>query len=211
MNTGDLGVNGERLHQRIRNLNFPALTCVEVGVRDGVGSVIMLDATKDDEDSQVIGIDASPCPPMLRRHPRYRFIESDSTTALSELKEPVHCALLDSLHIAHQVAAEAFWLWPLMPAGSLLALHDAAWPEGKYDHYCDRDWPTVDVALSWLFWNKPYAAIEIFPEDWGMAFVRKLTDAPLEITGIAWDEVFAGRNELLKILPEGVRKREIVV
>lgn len=55
MNTGDLGVNGERLHQRIRNLNFPALTCVEVGVRDGVGSVIMLDATKDDEDSQVIG------------------------------------------------------------------------------------------------------------------------------------------------------------
>lgn len=211
MNLGDLGINGQRLVQRIRNLRFPSVICVEVGVRDGVGSVLMLDATRDKPSSQVIGIDVSPCPPMLLRHPRYTFAEADSVSMLSVFKGPIHVALLDTLHVAHQVAAEVYFLWPLMPVGSLLAFHDAVWPEGKCDNYCGREWPTVDTALSWLFWNKPYASVEVYPESWGMAFVTKTAELPLEITGITWDEVFAGRNELLSVLPSGVAKREITV
>jgi hypothetical protein len=210
MRTGDLGQNAERFHQRIRALPFTSVTCVDVGVRDGCSSLVMLDATIDKGESLVIGIEASEISPMLKRHPRYRVIDQiDSVTALSELQEPVHVAWIDTLHCAHQVAAEVAKLWPLMPVGSLLGLHDTHWPAEKArDFYCDRFWPSPDVAVNWLFRDKPYCEIEEYPDSWGTTFVWKRQNASLELTGITWGEVFAGRNELLNVLPESVRKRK---
>lgn len=208
MNTGDLGINGERLAQRIRNLPFPHLTCVDVGVRDGTSSAIMLEATKD-RQAHIIGIDASPIPYTLKTNPRYEAIEhTDSVTALSELREPIHVAWLDTLHCAHQAAAEAYFLWPLMPVGGLLCFHDTAWPEGKRDCYCGIEWPTIDKAVMWLFSGREYGTVEGFPDSWGTMFVTKTKDVPLE-SQVSWRDIFAGRNMLLSIMPDSVR-REVI-
>lgn len=210
MDLGDLGINGERLLQRIRDLRFPSLTLVDVGVRLGTSSTIMLEASLG-RPSRVIGIDASEIPAHLKANPRYQAIEStDSVTALSEMREPVHCCWIDTLHCAHQAAAEAYYLWPLMPVGSLLCLHDTAWGEGKRDHYCDRDWPTVDKAVDWIFEARHYCEVRHHVESWGTTFVTKTKEAALE-SRVPWSEIFAGRNQLLAILPEGVRRREIVL
>lgn len=210
MELGDIGVNGERLAQRIRNLPFPSLTLVDVGVRDGTSSTIMLEATST-RAAWVIGIDASEIPAALKANPRYRAIEStDSVTALSEMREPVHCCWIDTLHCAHQAAAELYFLWPLMPVGALIGLHDTAWGEGKCDHYCDRDWPTVDRATDWLFESRHYCEVRHHVESWGTTFITKTKEVALE-SRVPWSEIFAGRNMLLAILPDGVRKREIVL
>jgi cephalosporin hydroxylase len=218
MNTGDLGVNGLRLHQRIRNLRFPSLTCIEVGVRDGVGSVLMLDATAGKASSYVIGIDASPCPPMLVRHPRYSFVQSDSCTELERLYVATpgfkcHAALCDSLHIAEQVMCETYFLFDMLRIGGFIAYHDTHWPEGKKDHYIGRNWDTPDVGIVKMFAEAEKAGlvdIEHFTESWGMTFVWKEADFDLH-AALDWKPVFAGRNELLAILPESVAKREIMV
>lgn len=207
MNTGDLGINGERLAQRLAALGNGCVFC-DVGVRAGVSSEIML-FYAEARNNHVIGIDVNECPPQLVGHPRYEFIQSDSVTALEEMADsdvpPFSAVLLDSLHIAEQVMCETYFIWPHLRVGGFVAYHDTAWPAGKHDHYLGRDWDRVEVGIKRMFTGNG-VRIEAFPESWGMTFVTKL--APCELGG-DWLAVFAARNELLALVPAGVPKREI--
>lgn len=216
MNLGDLGINGERFAQRLAGLGN-GCTFIDVGVREGVSSEIMLiDAIKRGND--VIGIDASECPPTLRKRDCYGFLQGDSVSELVDLATwlegaDVSAAMVDTLHIAEQVMCETYYLWPMLKHGGFIAYHDTSWPVWKKDHYLGRDWDTPDVGVMKMFaeaWEAGSVEIEQFHESWGMMFVWKRTDFDLH-AALDWKPVFAARNELLKILPEGVRKREIVV
>lgn len=213
MNLGDLGINGERFAQRLAGLGN-GCTFIDVGVREGVSSEIMLsDALR--RGSVVFGVDASPCPEPLRARLHYHFHEGDSVTFLADAPErfAVDAAMVDTLHIAEQVMCETYYLWPMLKHGGFIAYHDTSWPVWKKDHYLGRDWDTPDVGVMKMFaeaWEAGSVEIEQFHESWGMMFVWKRADFDLH-AALDWKPVFAGRNELLKVLPEGVRKREIVV
>jgi hypothetical protein len=208
LETGDLGPNARRLYDRIRVLPFEHIRCVDVGVRDGVSSRVMLEAVRG--RGSVIGIDASEIGLALARDPDYFAIQQcDSVTALSTITDEIHAAWIDTLHIAHQAALEAALVWSLMPVGGVIGFHDTHWPAGKCDHYCGRDWPTADHAVKWLFVGEDYALVEEFPESWGAMFVTKLKDEPLKLHGVTWQEIVDGRNTLLDILPDNVAKARL--
>lgn len=208
---GDLGPNAQRLYDRVRTLPFSRVRCVDVGVRDGVSSTVMLEAIEGKPDSVVIGLDASEIPGWLKSKSNYWAIDHrDSVTSLADLESPIHAAWIDTLHVAHQAACEAALIWGRMPVGGVIGFHDTHWPKGKCDHYCGRGWPTADVAVKWMFVGRDYADVEECPESWGAMFVTKIKDSPIELAGVTWDEIVTGRNRLLDVLPGDVVKRPLL-
>lgn len=204
MRTGDLGTNAERLRDVVQIL--PAhWTLLDVGVRDGVSSDIML----EHGDSPVIGIDVNECPPHLVDHPRYRFLQGDSVTRLADLCEPFGLVFFDTLHIAEQVMCELYFTWHMIPVGGWAVFHDTAWPEWKRDHYLGRDWDRPEAGVARFFRDNPSVEITTHEDSFGMTFVRKLAYVDLR-GGIDWAPVFAARNQLLALLPETTPRRVIV-
>lgn len=213
MNRGDLGVNADRLLEVVKSLGT-GRTFADLGVRAGVSSDILLTDSAS-LGNEVLGVDINECPPHLVGHPRYKFFRGDSVTILSEWLVNIDLAFHDTLHIAEQVLAELFYVWPAVPVGGYCVFHDTRWPVWKKDRYLDQDWDRPEVAIERFFghrhmdgqWHES-VAVESFPESHGMTFVRKLAYCDLR-GGLDWPEIFRQRNRLLSILPPETRMKEL--
>jgi len=177
----DLGPNKEHL-ARVASQAKPGETLVDLGVRGGVSSRVMIDAAKE---CRVIGVD--PC----ERHAtvpvdaRYTYLQTDSLNAAVFIHAPLYLVFFDTLHIREQVMAELYLYWPKIRVGGWAVFHDTEWPAGKKDFYLGKEWDQAVVGVRDFFRDKPTpVTVTHHSESWGMTFIQKTDDESWRVDGI---------------------------
>ncbi len=178
----DLGPN----KQRLAHIAASALACdvlVDLGVRTGVSSFTMLDATQH-QRCEVIGVDPAPCP--FIEPERYQYLRMDSVSAAEVIPALIYLVFFDTLHIREQVMAELFHYWPKIRVGGWAVFHDTEWPAWKHDEYLGVTWGQAIEGVRAFFGEiadtrgliaqDKNIRFEHHSESYGMTFVQKLSD-----------------------------------
>lgn len=166
---------------------------VDLGVRFGVSSGVMMDATED-AGARVVGVDVGASPFGINY--RYTFLQCDSISASQLIPPPIFLCFIDTIHVKEQVLAELHHYWPKIRVGGYAVFHDTEWG-GRKDHYMGKDWePPVEAVKAFFGLGDLKTAgrttnfeYRHCPESWGMTFVQKLAD---------WNPIVPEMDEALK-------------
>lgn len=185
----DLGKNRQHLFRACREA-VEGDTLVDLGVRHGCSSKIMLRATEH-SGAKVIGVDYENCPIFA---PRYTFLQTDSVTASMMVPEELFLVFFDTLHIKEQVMTELYHYWPKIRVGGYAVFHDTNWPKWKHDVYLGRTWDQpiegvkkffhIESYLMGHFVMTKHIEMHYWPDSWGMTFVQKMDDWVPEVEGM---------------------------
>jgi cephalosporin hydroxylase len=188
----DLGSNADILLQRIENIQNGTL--VDLGVRYGVSSYIMLTDSKKNKN-RVYGVDLhNLVSSEVINHPNYTFIQSDSIECGKNWTcGEVDVLFVDTLHIKEQVLCELYYWYPHLKNGSLIIFHDTNWPIDKKDFYNGQYWDRPEEAIK-LFFNldtlqvkDEKIIVDHFEDSWGMTFVHIIKKDDSFGQNIDWD------------------------
>lgn len=183
----DLGCNVHKLHDvASQALDYDVL--VDLGVRGGVSSITMLDATEE-QKCRVIGVDPIPC--VFPIPARYTYLQTDSVTASSMISGPLFMVFFDTLHIKEQVMAELFHFWPKIRVGGYAAFHDTEWPVDRFEFHLGKSWAQAVDGVNAFFADAGTHIERVhYPESFGMTFIKKLDD---------WNPTVNGMDEALSV------------
>lgn len=185
----DLGPNKARLYEVCAQAK-PGDVLVDLGVRFGVSSGVMLDATQD-AGCEVIGVDIGDCP--FDQPRRYTYVKGDSVSAAGLIPAPLYLVFFDTIHVKEQVMAELFHYWPKIRVGGWAVFHDTAWTPGMEDRFLGKTWEPPMAGVQAFFagaqflhniQGNPHVAFMHYSESWGMTFVQKLDDWMPEVEGM---------------------------
>lgn len=200
----DIGINANHLYNTISK--FKTSTFVDLGVRNGISSEIMLINSKEN-NNKVFGVDIdwSPLNPEVDSHPCYNKILGDSVTIGKYWEEKIDGLFIDTFHIKEQVLCELYFWYSHVKEGGFIAFHDSHWPEGKFDEYGGIKWGRVEEGIKDFFnisnltYEDEFIKSEHYPESWGMTIVtiKKKTNYIEQYK--KWDEVINKRNHLISL------------
>lgn len=202
----DLGEN----YLHIKNIceQFSNSTFVDLGVREGISSSLLLKNAKE-KNNKVFGIDVDFTPLMndVSIHPQYTKICGDSVTIGRNWEnKKIKVLFVDTFHIAEQVLCELYFWMNHMENESYIIFHDSHWPKGKHDVYGNIVWPRVDDGIKCYFGltelentSNECFDISCYPASWGMTVVKIKNKEKLKNNISNWNEIFERRNKLISI------------
>lgn len=201
----DLGPNVYHLHNCISQ--FSNTTFIDLGVREGISSAIMLMGSEE-KNNKVFGVDVDPNPvnSFVRNHPQYQFVLGDSVTIGKQWTGgDVSVVFIDTFHIKEQVMMELYHWYPHIIENGYFVFHDSNWPEGKCDIFGGIGWPRVEEGIKTFFnvneMNYEDDSIEVktYPESWGMTFVKVKKKKDYISIFKDWEHIFERRNHLISL------------
>jgi predicted O-methyltransferase YrrM len=190
----DLGNNSIVLKNKLQNITNSTL--VDLGVRGGVSSMIMLYQSID-RNNRVFGVDIEKqIDDDLINHPKYTFIYQDSITASKNWNSgKIDVLFVDTLHIKEQVLLELKHWLPHVKDQGLIVFHDTCWPPDKKDFYANSYWDRPDDGVKEFFilkemnYEDEFIKVETYPESWDMTFVQLKNKNPEFGTNTNWEKV----------------------
>jgi len=212
----DIGVNANPLYDMISKYNNT--TFVDLGVRSGVSSEIMLIDSKTN-NNKVFGVDVdwSKLNSIVNSHPNYTKILGDSSTVGKYWDKKISGLFVDTFHIKEQVLSELYFWYPHVEEGGFIAFHDTNWPEGKHDVYDGITWDRVEEGVKSFFnvdslnYEDDYIKMSNYPESWGMTIVeiKKKKDFISEFPN--WVDVINKRNHLIGLFWNEENKSDVKI
>ena len=182
----DLGPNKAHLFCTAARA-VPGDVLVDLGVREGVSSFTMMDATYGQE-CRVIGVDPAPCG--FAAPARYTYLQTDSVSAAAMIEPPLYMVFFDTLHIKEQVMAELFHYWPKIRVGGWAVFHDTEWESWRHDEYLGIVWGHPVEGVNAFFADAADHIVRVhYPESHGMTFIQKMDD---------WNPVVPGMDAALE-------------
>ena len=214
-NLGFYGHETERAQRLYRNAcRFDGGVFVDMGVRDGVSSNALVSAARL-TGGHVYGIDWTQVNEknVPLDDERYTFLKAESVdTGKNWSYSNPDLVFVDTCHVESYTLCELYYWWDLLNVGGLMAFHDTAWPEGKHDHACGKDWPRVEDALFKFFninsldYEDEHISSGHFPNDKGMTCISKKDDFDFKSNIDNWEGYFDDRKMLMEeIEKEGSR------
>lgn len=200
----DLGDNASRLFFATQNPKYK--TFVDIGVREGHSSQIMLESAKDKKDAKVYGVDSAFSDELKKiENPKYELIISDSIECGKEWKkEKPDFVFIDTTHTKEQVMGELHYWWDLLNIGGTMAFHDTFW-QGHYEQYAGEKYDLVDAGVkeffqipNLLYYEDDFIRVDSFPESMGMTFIQKKAekDFKVDISQKKWKEIFKTTDKI---------------
>lgn len=191
----DLGKNALILAEKVKLQKNSIF--VDLGVRYGVSSFILL-TDSEKNNNYVYGVDlANFVLPEVIQHPRYSLILNDSITTGKEwdAEKKVDILFVDTLHIKEQVLCELYYWYPKLSNNALIVFHDTNWPIDKKDYYKGQYWERPEEAIKDFFelidlnYEDQNIKVEHYPESWGMTFVQLNNKQKKYGKNVNWEEV----------------------
>lgn len=191
----DLGNNALILLDKVKSKQNS--TFVDLGVRHGVSSFILL-TDSEKNNNYVYGVDlVNSVLPAVMQHPRYSLILNDSVTAGREwdATKKVDILFVDTLHIREQVLCELNAWYPHLNNKALIVFHDTNWPIDKKDYYRGQFWERPEEAIKDFFelmdlnYEDKNIKVEHYSESWGMTFVQLKNKRKKYGKNVNWEEV----------------------
>lgn len=212
----DIGINANPLYEVVSK--YKNTTFVDLGVRSGVSSEIML-IDSYDNNNKVVGVDVdwSMLNPSVGSHPNYTTILGDSSTVGKYWNGKISGLFVDTFHIKEQVLSELYFWYSHVEEGGFIAFHDTNWPAGKHDVYDGIVWDRVEEGVKSFFnveslnYEDEYIKMSNYPESWGMTIVeiKKKKDYVSEFPN--WKEVIDKRNRLIGIFWSEENKGDVKI
>ena len=201
----DLGPNVYHLYNCVSQFNDS--TFIDLGVREGVSSAVML-MDSEAKNNKVFGVDvdSNPVNSFVINHPQYQFILGDSATIGKQWTGgDVSILFVDTFHVKEQVMMELYYWYPHVAKNGYIVFHDSNWPEGKQDIFEGIGWPRVEEGIKSFFnineMNFEDESIEVitYPESWGMTFVKIKEKKDYISMFKDWEHIFERRNHLISL------------
>jgi hypothetical protein len=211
----DLGPNIYPLFDCVSQFNNS--TFVDLGVREGVSSGIML-MNSDVNNNKVFGVDVdkSPLNSYVLNHPQYNFILGDSATIGKQWTGgDINILFVDTFHIKEQVMIELYYWYPYVAKNGYIVFHDSNWPEGKQDIYGGIGWPRVEEGIKDFFninemnYSDDFIDVKTYPESWGMTFVKIKEKKDYISLYNNWEHIFERRNHLINLFWNEENKNDV--
>jgi len=210
----DIGTNAVPLLEMTSNYNDAIF--VDLGVRTGVSSAVMLMSS---ESNQIFGVDVDwqYLDPSVGSNSRYTKILGDSSTVGKYWGRQIHGLFVDTFHIKEQVMSELYHWYPHIIEGGFIAFHDSNWPEGKCDTFGGESWPRVEEGImnffntSYLNYEDEFIRMCNYPKSWGMTIVtlKKKKDYIKEYKN--WKHIFERRNHLISLFWNEENKGDVKI
>jgi SAM-dependent methyltransferase len=210
----DIGTNAVPLLEVASN--YTNSTFVDLGVRTGVSSAVLL---MTDETNKVFGVDVDwkYLEPSVGNNPRYTKILGDSSTVGKYWETPIQGLFVDTFHIKEQVMSELYHWYPHVVEGGFIAFHDSNWPEGKCDTFNNESWPRVEEGIkdffdiSYLNYEDEFIRVCNYPKSWGMTIVTIKKKKDFIKLYKSWKNIFERRNHLISLFWNSGNKNNVVI
>lgn len=180
---------------------------VDLGVRTGVSSMMMLNYAKE-RNNEVYGVDVdfSVTDNFVLANTSHKRIFGDSSS-IGKIwnKGDVSVLFVDTIHAYEQVMCELYYWYQHVRDGGWIVFHDTDWPDGKHEFIGGRNWERADKGLKNFFgieslnYEDDYILVKHCPSSWGMTFVNVKKKKDYVSLFKDWDNVFAERNYLTSI------------
>lgn len=211
----DIGVNANALYNIVSKYNNAIF--VDLGVRSGVSSEIML--LDSDKDNKVFGIDVnwSELNNLVKNNPNYKTILGDSVTTGKYWDKKIDGLFVDTFHIKEQVLCELFFWYPHVKEGGFIAFHDTNWPEGKHDVYGNIIWERPEEAVKEFFnvdslnYEDNFIKMTNYPESWGLTIVEIKNKKNYVSCYNNWKDIFDKRNHLISLFWNEKNKENLTI